>query len=261
MDSGNFFAASGPKPEYKQHQFGGSLGGRIIADKSFFFADYAGLRLRQGNTYTSTIPTLSMRRGDFSGLAPIFDPQTGAQFPNNQIPANRMDPAAIALTRLYPAPTNSALANNFVYSPTKTQDDDSFDVRIDHRFDPNNLLFARYSYNNTTTVLPDSLPPVDGITPGGLGNTIFPGSSRQKPQAAQVNFDHVFSPGLVLEAKSGEFFFHLKAANGEIIGRSETYVTKSNAERARDSIIETVPPTGTRRRRGFHSLATPVSFR
>jgi outer membrane receptor protein involved in Fe transport len=203
LDSGNFFAASGPKPEYKQHQFGGSLGGRIIADKSFFFADYAGLRLRQGNTYTSTIPTLSMRRGDFSGLAPIFDPQTGAQFPNNQIPANRTDPAAIALTRLYPAPTNSALANNFVYSPTKTQDDDSFDVRIDHRFDPNNLLFARYSYNNTTTVLPDSLPPVDGITPGGLGNTIFPGSSRQKPQAAQVNFDHVFSPGLVLEAKSG----------------------------------------------------------
>lgn len=203
LDARNFFATSGPKPEFKLHQFGGSLGGRIVTDRSFFFVDYAGLRLRQGNTYTSTVPTLAMRRGDFSGLAPIFDPRTGAQFPNNQVPAERMDQAAVALTNLYPLPVNNALANNFNYSPTKTQHDDSFDIRVDHRFDANNVLFGRYSYNNTTTVLPDSLPPTNGIIPGGLGNTIFPGTSRQKPQAVQVNIDHVFSSSLVLEAKSG----------------------------------------------------------
>ncbi len=203
FDARNFFASSGPKPEYKLHQFGGSLGGRIIADKSFFFVDYAGLRLRQGNTYTSTVPTLGMRRGDFSGLAPIYDPLTGAPFPNNQIPASRMDRAAVALTNLFPVPGNNALANNFTYSPTKTQNDDSFDIRVDHRLDSNNVLFGRYSYNNTTTVLPDSLPPVDGVTPGGLGNTIFPGTSKQKPQAAQVNFDRVFSPSLLMEVKGG----------------------------------------------------------
>ena len=59
------------------------------------------------------------------------------------------------------------------------------------------------AYNNTTTFLPDSLPPVDGITPGGLGNTIFPGTSKQKAQAAQVNFDHIFASSLVFEAKGG----------------------------------------------------------
>jgi hypothetical protein len=132
FDARNFFAATGPKPLYRLNQFGGSLGGRLIANKSFFFVDYAGLRLQQGNTYTSTIPTMAMRRGDFSGLATIYDPQTGQPFPNNQIPAARMDAAAVNLTNLFPTPMNSALANNFTYSPTKTQDDDSFDVRIDH---------------------------------------------------------------------------------------------------------------------------------
>ena len=104
---------------------------------------------------------------------------------------------------LWPEPTSASATNNFVYAPVKTQDDDSFDIRLDHRFNTENALFARYSYNNARTFFPDSLPPVNGITPGGLGNTVFPGTSKQKPQAIQLNFDRVFSPKFIMEIKGG----------------------------------------------------------
>ena len=203
MDSKNFFAKSIPKPRYDQNQFGGSLGGPIVKDRTFFFADYAGLRLKQGETRTSTVPSMALRTGNFAGRNTIYDPSTGLPFPGNVIPQNRIDAAARNLVNLWPEPTSPSATNNFVYAPVKTQEDDSFDIRLDHRINAENSLFARYSYNNARTFFPDSLPPVNGITPGGLGNTVFPGSSKQKPQAIQVNFDRVVSPQFIMEMKGG----------------------------------------------------------
>ena len=89
LDAKNFFAGTGAIPAYKQNQFGGSFGGPIKKGNTFFFGDYEGLRLRQGLTFASSVPTQAMRLGDFTGLATIFDPASRAAFPRNVIPASQ----------------------------------------------------------------------------------------------------------------------------------------------------------------------------
>jgi hypothetical protein len=104
FDANNFFAnrAGQEKPPFEQNQFGGAIGGPIVANKTFFFADYDGFRQELGRVFVNTVPTQKMRQGDFSEVGTIYDPLTtvvgpgGAitrqPFPNNQIPANRWDP-------------------------------------------------------------------------------------------------------------------------------------------------------------------------
>ena len=80
FDANNFFnnRANRAKPDFTQNQFGGTLGGAVFKDKTFFFGDYQGSRETQGVTALSTVPTLAMRSGDFSELTRvIYDPTTG----------------------------------------------------------------------------------------------------------------------------------------------------------------------------------------
>ena len=197
LDAKDFFARE--KPAYDLKQFGGSFGGPLKTNRTFIFGDYAGLRVAEGQTFTSTVPTAAMRAGDFSGVAAIYDPLTGERFPGDVIPGNRIDPAAANILKLVPLPQTGAAVNNYVHSPSKTQDDDSFDVRVDHRFSANDSLFARYSFNNTTTVVPDLFPAVNGISAGGGGN--FPGSAKQRAQQLGVGLNHTWTSALLLEVK------------------------------------------------------------
>src|SRR4051812_21480645 len=87
-------------PETKKNQFGGSLGGKVVTNKWFFFGDYEGTRSKVGGSRLGTVPTDAARRGDFSAYGvSIFDPATGApavrtQFANNQIPQGRLSQQA-----------------------------------------------------------------------------------------------------------------------------------------------------------------------
>ena len=111
FDANNFFnnRAGRAKPDFKQNQFGGTFGGPVFREKTFFFGSYQGHRETQGQTALSTVPTMKMRSGDFSELTrTIYDPTTGQPFAGNIIPSNRIDQVANnILEQLYPEPNTA----------------------------------------------------------------------------------------------------------------------------------------------------------
>ncbi len=117
-----FLPADQSKPQARQNQFGGTLGGPIVRNKLFFFGSYEGTNDRQNAQRFGTVPTAAMRRGDFSASpTPIYDPLTGAAngsgrtaFPGNIIPQNRLDPIVLKLIATLPLPTfPDLLADNY----------------------------------------------------------------------------------------------------------------------------------------------------
>jgi len=170
FDANTFFnnRLGAPKPAFRRNEFGGTVGGPIRKDKTFFFGDFQGIRVRQPRTVISTIPGLAQRQmissGDFSQFGTtIYDPTTvtGGQrmpFAGNRIPVGRLDPAALKVTSLLPEPTNSAATRNFVYNPTVSQRTDQFDVRLDHNLGQSDRVFFKYSYDNTLLLTPGNVP-------------------------------------------------------------------------------------------------------
>lgn len=208
FDARNFFATSGPKPKLKQNQYGGSLGGPLKQNRTFFFADYEGFKSTQGVTFVSTVPTMRMRSGDFSELSSvIYDPTSTVRSPfaGNVIPSNRLDPIALKYMGLYPTPTSSALANNFTFVNNRTQDSKTADVRVDHRLNDRNTIFARYSWNNVDTFTPGALPEANGVQPGG-NNGQFPGQNQTVAHGLQTNYLKVWSPSLISEVRVGYMY-------------------------------------------------------
>lgn len=180
FDANNFFNNKNQrkKPDFSQHQFGGTYGGALMRDKTFFFGDYQGMRVSQGQTYLSTVPSARMRNGDFGELnRVIYNPFTNTPFANNVIPQNLWDPAGKnVLQQLYPEPNvdgsraaNGQQINNYLINPTLERQDDQVDVKIDHNLTQANRFFGRYSYQKTHRVLPATLPHGDAGATFGAG--------------------------------------------------------------------------------------------
>jgi len=195
------------KPPFRQNQFGGTLGGPIRRDRTFYFMDYQGWRRREAQTYLSNVPTVAMRRGDFSELnRTIYDPlNPGQPFTGNLIPASRVDPASRNIVdQLYPEPNTSGqraptgqIINNFLYNPVLTRQDDQFDVKIDQRVSDRNQFFARYSFERTERFLPASLPH------GDAGFTFGAGTGLIRAQGLALNDTHTFTPTWLNEFRFG----------------------------------------------------------
>uniref|UniRef100_Q01PD9 TonB-dependent receptor n=1 Tax=Solibacter usitatus (strain Ellin6076) TaxID=234267 RepID=Q01PD9_SOLUE len=207
LDGTNFFANrnGAAKPEYRQNQFGGTMGGPIRKNKLFLFGSFDGTRIRSGTSSISTLPTAAQRTGDFSKIRNIFDPLTtsgaGAamtrqMFPGNIIPKNRWDPLFPALMALYPATTNSGVVNNYYFSGADRNDWNNYDFKGDESFNDNNRLSVRYSRRDKDQYQNGPLPlPADG----GLATTTTIHSN-----SVVGSYVRILSPNMNNEVRFGQ---------------------------------------------------------
>ena len=141
------------RPPLVQNQFGGTFSGPVWKNKTFFFVGYEREVLNTGTLVQSTVPTAAMQAGDFSapGLAPIYDqsqpgaPQFQCNGKLNVICPSRLNPTSLKLfAKEFPAPNRPGLVNNYVVNEATGGVNNQINVRGDHHFSDNNILFARY---------------------------------------------------------------------------------------------------------------------
>jgi hypothetical protein len=217
LNARNYFAprteANPDKPLFRRNQAGFVLGGPVAKDRTFFFVDYQGTRQSVERVRISTVPTLLQRQGIFtepvSGRVPvIYDPATttpvpggGATrtpFPGNSIPGARFDPAAVDLLNRYPLPNLPGTANNYRRAAPEDQDQDQFDVRVDHKVSENDRVFGRFSYMRDVSAPVTPLPDGSGaITAGAIGDT------ETTAQSLAFSHTHVFEKGHVNQLRFG----------------------------------------------------------
>jgi hypothetical protein len=187
LDSNFFFnnAHGIPRTPFRRNQFGIAGGGPLYIpgiykqrNKTFFFAYYEGLRQGTPGPLTTTMPTSAEKSGDFSAISQVlYNPFTTLQtangfsrtpFPGNQIPASMFSKVAVKLLSFYPAPTNSALLNNFSASASASASSDEYGIRLDQNVTDNLRLFVRWSNKDETKT---EEPPYYGASnPAGPGS-------------------------------------------------------------------------------------------
>jgi hypothetical protein len=209
-----YFNTTGELPGFTNNYFGGTIGGPIRKNHTFFFAD--ALRYTNHSELYSlfTIPTAAFRTGNLSASpTPIYDPNTGnsngtgrQQFVTggvpNVIPAGRIDPISSALIALLPLPNipGAGLTNNYQANLGFSVDTDQYDGKLDENIGKTDHLVLRYSFEKNTTIQ----QPAFGLAGGPGGSSAgFQGTGVNTVFSTAAEYTHVFSNSLVMEARLG----------------------------------------------------------
>jgi Carboxypeptidase regulatory-like domain/TonB-dependent Receptor Plug Domain len=236
-DARNYFSQVGvtAKPAYRRGQYGGAIGGAILKDKLFYFADYYGQSSLKGITNLNSVPTAAVRIGDFSA-APfkIYDPLTAVAGVNssgvagvfrqqfmgcdgahpNVICPNRISQVGLNVASIYPLPQTSAFTNNYTSTANQTIVDNGGNTRIDFHPTERDSAFGRFSYERFVQSSPNPLT-------GGQGTCCLPSDPTQAKQfdlgpyvaglqnitliaqGLSLNETHLFSHTLFNEFRTG----------------------------------------------------------
>ena len=194
FDARDAFSTSGPMPEYRQNNFGGSVGGRIWKDRTFFFTDAEWDRLVSGVTTVVPVPTAAQLADPSSLIGGAKPSQVGLNYFN-----------------LYPAANTKCPdgASCYLSAPNTTQFATTFDVRVDHHFSANDSFFAQYTDNPINTTQPGQFPTVSPAWAGGAkvapGGILFSstGTSTGTSRSLHLDYIHIFNSNLMLELRSG----------------------------------------------------------
>ncbi|MBV9084890.1 MAG: TonB-dependent receptor [Acidobacteriaceae bacterium] len=153
------------KPPLHRNQFGGTFGGPVMRNKTFFFATYSGLR-QSTTTFLNgaVVPTIAQRNGNFSGSKPIIDPRNGIQFNNNMIPVSRFDPTAVNILNKYIPLAN--LPNNVFQGQVRTPyNSDEWMGKVDHLVtDKQRITGSYYTTSGTNDIVSGSSPNIPWST-------------------------------------------------------------------------------------------------
>jgi len=229
LDANNFFynLVHVPVPKFQQNNFGGSLGGPVVLphiyngrDKTFFFANYEGIRRRRGISGTALLPSRAQLAGNLAddsagmGIFPtssafctanpssskcvnVIDPTTGQPFPGNVIPSTMLDPVAQKWLPFIPVPNVAIAAGqatkpsfNYTASPKLLDDMNQYNFRLDHALTSKDQMFGSYSYEDRPHYNPSVMP---------LGGERFP----LRNQILAITETHIFSPTVVNVARFG----------------------------------------------------------
>jgi outer membrane receptor protein involved in Fe transport len=200
------------RPPFKFNQFGGTVGGPLVRNKTFYFGSVELVRYIQGITFTGTVPRPEQLTGDFSrtfnaagALIQVYDPLStrpnpaGAgsvrdPFARNVIPADRIDPVARNIAKFWPGPNTAGVAltgvNNFARTDGNRVRKDTLSLRFDHHFSERNRIFSRFSYDDSPLNRAQAYGPEFPASPGA-GPQVF---SRRNAIVEDV---HTFSPTLL----------------------------------------------------------------